>query len=243
MNPALLAAARAASGIGSASTGALLGLESLLEKTGIAESSRRLFESGRASAEAAQEQAADVNIGRLLLGGAGLLLGGVPGAFIGSLAGQFAGKRGRKRPQVSAGETDGMFYAGTRKKISQRAEDINRFIDRANESFGAQALFTSINDAFLANQALTALPGLKAAPSLLKAGVTPGVEAGFSFRDLFKYRPQTTTPLLDMPGLERLTTESFQAPRIPLGSPRTAVYGTQGDFSGTIQDLIRSLRG
>lgn len=245
MNPALLAALSGGIKTASAATGNILDRILSKERSDIRESKRSLLESEREVGETPT----DVNLRRLIAGGAGLLLGGVPGAFLGSLVGQTTAK-GTRKPKVSYDSKPGMFYSGAREAISDRAEDVNRFIERANQSFAATALVRSAQDAFTANQVLKAFPGLNASPEFISGKIT--------FKDMINFKDKPTS-LLEIPGLEKINERNFTKytdlldvfggkpnsmfpDRLKLPSPRTAIYGTQGDFSGNLEDLIRSLR-
>jgi len=265
MNPALLAALSGGIKTASAATGNILDRILSFERSDIRESKRSLFESEREVGETPT----DVNLRRLLVGGAGLLLGGVPGAFLGSLVGQTTAK-GTKKPKVSYDSKPGMFYSGARQAISDRAEDTNRFIERANQSFATTALVRSAQDAFTASQVLKAFPGLGASPEFISGKIT-GKGTPFTFKDMLNFKDKPAS-LLEIPGLEKINERNFTKytdlldifggkpnsvvvsrfgdkvktrvfpDRLKLPSPRTAIYGTQGDFSGNLEDLIRSLR-
>jgi|TARA_R100001460_G_scaffold76663_2_gene117647 hypothetical protein len=257
MNPALLAALSGGIKTASAATGNILDRILSKERSDIRESKRSLLESEREVGETPT----DVNLRRLIAGGAGLLLGGVPGAFLGSLVGQTTAK-GTRKPKVSYDSKPGMFYSGAREAISDRAEDVNRFIEKANESFAATALVRSAQDAFTANQVLKAFPGLNASPEFISGKIRKvlgtGKEAPFTFKDMINFKDKPTS-LLEIPGLEKINERNFTKytdlldvfggkpnsmfpDTLKLPSPRTAIYGTQGDFSGNLEDLIRSLR-
>jgi hypothetical protein len=156
----LLASARGGQSVGFAQTRRELTSTAAEDRRTLNKALQGLKDSYTEAGEQFKDIKRDSSLGRLLGGAAGFLFGGAPGRAFGGTVGSEIGRAGRKVKNISSQLLDTTFGQGLRDRYDSSRNDINKFINTANQSFTDSLVSNAIQD-------------LISGVSLERAGFTP----------------------------------------------------------------------